>query len=180
MSSAAMAVTDGTASDDELVRAARGDRARFADIYERYRLPVYRYVRAMGASDDQAADITASAFERAIRSLGGYRGGPGGLAAWLCRIARNAYLNERRRDRRLAGPMPADLDAGGSSDVHAAELRDMVARLPGPTREAITLRYAAGLTAREIGVVLGKRPDAVQKLIERGLDSLKEALHDAR
>ncbi|MBA3801031.1 MAG: hypothetical protein H0X18_18440, partial [Geodermatophilaceae bacterium] len=43
-------------------------------------------------------------------------------------------------------------------------------------REAVLLRYSAGLTAREIGPVIGKSAGATQKLIERALQILKEEL----
>jgi len=42
----------------------------------------------------------------------------------------------------------------------------------------VTIRYAGGLTTQEIGAVLGKRPEAVQKLIERALATLREALDE--
>ena len=70
--------------------AAVADHAEFAVIYERYRLPVYRYLRALGLDDDAAADLTATTFERALRSLHSYRGSGGGLGAWLVRIRATA------------------------------------------------------------------------------------------
>lgn len=170
---------DGSdAPDDALVAAALADRARFAAIYERYRLPVYRYVRARGADEDTAIDVVASAFERALVALPSYRPRGGGLAAWLLRIARNAWLDEGRRRARTAelSVVAGRADGGGlgrDPDLHVA-----LSRLPAEAQEAVALRYAAGLTAAEIGVVLGKRPAAVQKLIERALDTLKEALDD--
>ena len=42
-------------------------------------------------------------------------------------------------------------------------------------RDAIQLRFAAGLTAREIGGVLGISEAAAQKQVERGMQALKEA-----
>jgi RNA polymerase sigma-70 factor (ECF subfamily) len=172
---------DSEPADARLVADAIADRARFAVIYERYRLPVYRYLRALGLNDDMAADLAASTFERALRSLRSYRGSGGGLGAWLLRIARNAYLNDRRRLDRLAQlEEVADLPAPGDGGQLATEIRQSLARLPAPTRDAIALRYTAGLTSAEIGRVLSKSPDAVQKLIERGLDTLKEALRDDR
>jgi RNA polymerase sigma-70 factor, ECF subfamily len=163
--------------DDVLVAAAVRDREQFAVLYERYRLAVYRYLRARGADDDLALDLTADTFERALRSLGGYRPRAGGFAAWLLRIARNARIDDQRRTARLV-PLP-DVEPESSDRASpdlAIDLRRLVAGLPPPTRDAIALRYGAGLTASEIGAVLGKRPGAVQKLIERGLETLKEAL----
>lgn len=170
---------DRRAADAHLVADALADRTRFAVIYEWYRLPVYRYLRAIGLDDDAAADIAATTFERALRSLRSYRGSGGGLGAWLLRIARNTYLNDHRRLARLTSlDDVTDIPAPGDGGQLATDLRHALTRLPAPTRDAIALRYTAGLTSAEIGRVLGKSPDAVQKLIERGLDTLKEALRD--
>jgi RNA polymerase sigma-70 factor (ECF subfamily) len=165
--------------DEALVEAALTDHRQFAAIYERYHLPVYRYVRAQGADEDDALERTAETFERAFTNLARYRPRGGGLAAWLLRIARNAHIDERRRTARLVvlGDAPHAMPGTHDADL-AIDLRRLVAGLPQPTRDAIALRYAAGLTAREIGEVIGKRPDAVQKLIERGLDTIRGGLRD--
>jgi DNA-directed RNA polymerase specialized sigma24 family protein len=57
-------------------------------------------------------------------------------------------------------------------------LLGLVATLPPDQRDAIALRFGGGLTAREIGTVLGKREAATQKLISRGLARLREAYDD--
>lgn len=165
------------ATDDVLVAAALADRTRFAAIYERFRLPLYRHVRALGADEDAALDLVAATFERAMVALPTYRARGGGLGAWLFRIARNASIDERRRTSRLAD-LAALPERGGGGPVRDPDLHLALARLPEAAREAVALRYAAGLTSREIGEVLGKRPAAIQKLIERSLDTLREALDD--
>jgi DNA-directed RNA polymerase specialized sigma24 family protein len=42
----------------------------------------------------------------------------------------------------------------------------------------VWLRYAGGLTAREIGAVVGKSEAAVQKQIQRALGALREELDE--
>ena len=59
----------------------------------------------------------------------------------------------------------------------AAELRELVRGLPEVQRDAIALRYASGLSASEIGQVIGKSEAASQKLIQRALATLREARH---
>jgi RNA polymerase sigma factor (sigma-70 family) len=53
-------------------------------------------------------------------------------------------------------------------------LRELIRRLPDAQREAVLLRYAGGLTTREIAATIGRSEAAVQKLISRTLASLKE------
>ncbi len=183
-------VIDGAAGmrgepDEALVAAACADPAAFGSLYERYRLPVYRYLRARVGDDDAAADLTAATFERALAAIGRFRPVGGGLPAWLLRIARNAALDAARRARPThsldafeRGLDPAADDDPAASAVQAAEgaeLRRHVAALGEPAAEAVALRYGAGLTAREIGDVIGKSEAATQKLLSRALNALREA-----
>jgi RNA polymerase sigma-70 factor (ECF subfamily) len=178
-------VAKGRMSDDrDLLVAAIAMPAEFAEVYRTYRQPVYRYLRSLVASDDEASDLTATTFERALRSLGSYRAS-GSAVGWLLRIARNAAIDAARRRRpsvswddpsarRLAAddpPLEEELETG----ERLRELQRLVRELPSATRDAISLRYGAGLSAREIGAVLNKSEAATQKLITRGLAALKEA-----
>lgn len=169
--------------DDALAAAASRDAAAFGPIYERHRSAVYRFLRARTTSDDEAAELSAVTFERALLAIGRFRASGGGLAAWLLRIARNAHLDAaRQRSRRPTaherGPLGAapGLVAGPED---AVILRTLVDALAPVQRDAIQLRFAAGLTAREIGQVLDISEAAAQKQLERALHALKEAF-DAR
>ena len=170
--------------DADLVsaRAAAADPDAFALIYQRHRLAVYRYARSRMSSDDAALDVTAQTFERALRSIKSFRPRGGGLAAWLIRIARNITIDEARRAARTADHRSAEaalartVDPARSDDT--AELHALIATLPERQREALALRYAAGLNSREIGAVLGISEGAAQKQLERALASLREAYRD--
>jgi RNA polymerase sigma-70 factor, ECF subfamily len=162
--------------DAELARAATIDRAAFAAIYERHRTPVYRYLRARTTTDADAQDLAAITFERAMGAIHRFRPVGGGMVAWLLRIARNAHLDALRQQRGHSAEVPGDgeeLTSASSDD--AVVLRSLVDGLPATQRDAIQLRFAAGLTAREIGGVLGITEAAAQKQVERGLQALKEA-----
>jgi RNA polymerase sigma-70 factor (ECF subfamily) len=182
--------------DDEAVAIrAREDREAFAELYVRHRDAVFRYLRARSDADDDALELTAVTFERALVSIDGYRTRGAGFRAWLFRIARNAAVDEARRRGRLrerwprsaaagdpGGPEVGPIDPGPGPDeaaIRAEEhyrLRVAMAGLAEPQRDALGLRFGAGLTAREIGEVIDKREAAVQKLIERAIDRLREVM----
>lgn len=173
--------------DDDLALAARADPAAFAELYERHRLTVFRYLRTRTRTDDDAAELTAVTFERTLAGISKYRPMRSGVLAWILRIARNAAIDAGRRSHGV--PLIADMeDARSSSDPEAGTIRrerraDLVAavgRLPDVQREALALRYASGLTAREIGDVLGKSEHATQKLISRALATLRKDYRDDR
>lgn len=157
------------------------DPAGFEQAYERWRLPVYRYLRARVTTDEDALDLTATTFERAFAKRASFRPRDGGLGAWLFRIARNAAIDAHRRRRDVGRDcQPADLDrlplAGDREVDGRRDVVDAVAALSPAQRDMVWLRYAGGLTAREIGVVVGKSEAAVQKQIQRALGTLREEL----
>jgi RNA polymerase sigma-70 factor, ECF subfamily len=167
--------------DEELALEARSDPAAFGVLYQRHRLAVFRYLRTRTASEDDAAELTAVTFERAMTAMPRYRSRGGGVLAWLLRIARNAAIDANRRT--VAVPIVADAvdersDRSPEAAVLDAEARSTLAealnRLPHLQREALALRYAAGLTARDIGALIGKSEHATQKLMSRALATLRE------
>jgi RNA polymerase sigma-70 factor, ECF subfamily len=163
------------------IEPERLDPSAFGLLYEKHRLSVYRYLRARTHTDADALDLAATTFERAFTGLGKFRRRDGGVQAWLLRIARNTAIDAHRRHRPTLDLAGADAHLGRIAveadrlDQERVEILDLVARLPGDQGEALLLRYAGGLTAREIGFVIGKREGAVQKQIERGLAALREA-----
>jgi RNA polymerase sigma-70 factor, ECF subfamily len=168
--------------DEELALAARSDPAAFGLLYGRHRLAVFRYLRTRTMNEDDAAELTAVTFERALAAMPRYRQRDGGVLAWLLRIARNAAIDAGRRA--TAVPLVGDvLDERVSiapeemtlANEARTSLVSAVNRLPEIQREAIVLRYAARLTAREIGDVLGKTDQATQKLLSRALATIRES-----
>ncbi len=183
-------------TDDILAARCRDDLQVFAILYTRHRDGVLGYLRARTAGEDDALELTAITFERALVAVARYRPRGAGFRAWLFRIARNAVIDEGRRrkretgawlrprapaappdilDRRLVDPSPGPDDTVVATE-ELRRLRSAIALLPEPQSDALGLRFGAGLTAREIGAVIDKREAAVQKLIERAIDRLREVL----
>jgi RNA polymerase sigma-70 factor, ECF subfamily len=189
-----LAAVDGKSQaegrDEEIAAAARTDSRAFALLYGRHQLSVFRFLRARTESNDEAAELTAVVFERALAAMGRYRPSGGGVVAWLFTIARNAALDaerSRRRHRRIVAPetgpeidppAPCLLEDAVVERERKAELRARVDRLPAVQRDAIVLRFAGGLTAREIAATLGKSEAATQKLLSRALADLRESYRE--
>jgi RNA polymerase sigma-70 factor (ECF subfamily) len=175
-------------ADEQLALRARTDRKAQAELYVRHREALFRYLRARCRDDDVALELTAVSFEKALKAIGRYRSRGGGVRAWLLRIARNSATDHERRRRPLVPQWAMDSDHRSQEPgpeemviVHdeRRRVRLLLADLPELQRDAVALRFGAGLNAREIGAVIGKSEEATQKLISRAVARLKEA-YDAQ
>jgi RNA polymerase sigma-70 factor (ECF subfamily) len=174
--------------DAALVAAAKRDCLKFAELYRRYHGRVFSYVRLRSSSPEDAADLTHLVFLKALDALPRYeeRGIP--FSAWLMRIARNVAIDAARKHRPTVTPdLVPELQLGdeGANPEHDVleqerweQLRTALSRLDSDKRDLLALRFTAGLSSREIGLVVGKSESAVKKQFTRTLQSLREELTD--
>src|SRR5215218_3313243 len=79
-------------------RAARGDAAAFAAVYERHHQALYRYCRSILRHDEDAQDALQSTMTRAFAALQDEQR-DFELRPWLFRIAHNEAITILRRRR---------------------------------------------------------------------------------
>jgi RNA polymerase sigma-70 factor, ECF subfamily len=167
------------------VQAAQRDHAAFAALYRRYLGRVYGYCFYLLGDHHDAEDATERIFLAALRAIDGFRHEGASFRAWLFRIAHNEIANSlRQRGRRRTttledGPEPMDdVDPAGlvAAAEEAGQLRAAVSRLSDDRRQVVVLRFVDGLSAGEIGVVLGRSEGAVRVLQHRALRDLAAML----
>jgi RNA polymerase sigma-70 factor, ECF subfamily len=177
----------GADPDLEAVRAAQADPTAFGLLYRRYLDRIYSYAYYQLGDHHDAEDATARTFLSALRAIGSFSDEGASFRAWLFRIARNTVANAHRsRARRRTEPMEAvvadppapDADPAGLSlrADDARRVRAALVQLPDERRQVILLRFADGLSAREIGLVLDRSEGAVRVLLHRALRELAERL----
>jgi RNA polymerase sigma-70 factor, ECF subfamily len=175
---------DGAAAVEALVERARhGDHEALAGLYDRYRDRVARFATGRLSDAQKAEDVTSETFEAMLRNLRSYQPGTD-FEAWLFTIAHRRVSDHFRR---LGRRREVELDdavhpasAGPEDDLVAAESRAEVARafrdLRPDQQEVLSLRVLAGLSAAEVGEVLGKSEGAVRVSQHRALASLRELM----
>ena len=181
------------AEERRLIEAAQGDPARFADVYEKYFELVYAYVARRLSHRDEAEDLTAEVFRKALASLPRFkwRGAP--FAAWLFRIASNMIADRSKRVAKEVSLDESGANAPGGSaqvskgtatsqqkDLEDSERRALLFRLVDELAEdqgrVLVMRFAEEKSIREIAEVLGRSEGAVKQLQFRALENLRAKL----
>jgi RNA polymerase sigma-70 factor (ECF subfamily) len=147
--------------------------ARFTALYEAARARIVAYALRRTASREDAADVVAETFAIAWRRIDDVPDGHAGLL-WLYVTARHVLANRARRLRsrgevfnRLVGELRgAELADAPHDDASLLALFSLNS-LPEEHREVLMLAGWEGLSAAEIGRVLGCSPTAARIRLHR-------------
>lgn len=175
----------------ELVRRARGgDPDAFGELVRQNQARILRLVRGMVPERD-AEDVAQDAFVKAFRRLGDFDE-RARFSTWLYRIAANAALDWRKRERyRRHADLPENAegedavpDAQPGPRV-AAQRRELAAAidaaveaLPDHYHRIVVLREVEGLSYEEIAETLEISKGTVESRLFRARERLREALSD--
>ncbi|MBX7213015.1 MAG: sigma-70 family RNA polymerase sigma factor [Thermoflexales bacterium] len=174
-------------SDKELALAAREDPAVFGILYERHVSTIYRYVYYRVGNREDAEDLNARVFMRALKHIQRFddRGVP--FTAWLYRIAHNVVANFHRDNGRHPQVSLEDMtsrevhhhdDADHAIDLRLDQRRLALAfaRLPEERQQLIALKFSQQLQNAEIGVIMRRSEGAIKSLYHRTLEQLRELM----
>jgi RNA polymerase sigma-70 factor (ECF subfamily) len=171
-----MAGAPDAAGGDEpaLVAAAQaGDRAAFAELYQRYgRMVRGILISSVGIGD--ADDVLQEVFMTAMQQLTALRD-PLAFGGWLAAIARNKGVDHLRR-RPVQTELPDDLAGTNTDRSEALAVLAAIRSLPVAYRETLTLRLIEGMTGPEIASRTGLTEGSVRVNLHRGMQQLRARL----
>jgi RNA polymerase sigma-70 factor (ECF subfamily) len=153
----------------------------FRDLYPR----VVRYLYAF--EPHEADDLASDAWIDVVGALERFEGDERALRALAFTIARRRLIDLRRhRSRRPQEPVEAaelerhgdvgDVEEEALARLATQEALERVARLPHEQAEIVLLRVLGGLSAEEVGRIVGKRPGAVRVIQHRAIRRLAALL----
>ena len=150
-------------------------------LYEAYYMRVFSYAMTLAGDRAQAEEITQETFFRAFSRQSAFRG-EADEATWLCAIARNLFLDEKRRQGKNE-PMPEELPDTGKGVEQNAVDRDSSFRihmalhaLEEPYREVFELRIFGELSFRDISMIFGKTENWARVTYHRARLKLQERM----
>jgi len=150
-------------------RASLSTAGSFEDLYAAQFVPMVRLATLMCGRVEVARDIVQDAFVALHVKWSGISQPMAYLRQSVVNGCRTRARWEKRRRGRVSTVEP-------SVEPEAAELNDVLARLPHRQRAAVVLRYYEGRTEAEIAAILRCRPGSVGPLISRGLQAMRSEL----
>lgn len=171
-------------SDDEVIHLATlGDKDAFSILYQKYINKIYTYIFYRTGNANDAEDLTARVFYRALGHIKSYQQKGIPFSAWLYRIAHNIVANwHRDNSRRREVSLEDHLEIAQKDDypentlVHAQMAENLMAnirRLPSDRQQLIILKFVERLSNSEVATIMGRSEGAIKSLYHRTLTTLR-------
>ena len=153
----------------------------FLETLQRYERPLIRYAHGYTGDLEDARDIVQDVFVKLSQHLATLDHER--LAPWLFTVCRNRALDHHRKHQRLVVMETETLDLETSADPApndameqretATALRELIETLPVRQREAVRLKFIAGLDYQQISAAMQTSIGNVGYLIHHGVAALK-------
>lgn len=152
---------------------------KLEDLYKKYAKDLYYYLLKLSGSPQLAEDLTQETFVRATIYLNNYEGEE--AKAWLFKVARNAYLDEWRKQKRrktfpllsILSPKEEMISPYGIPEdslltqEEQQRVEDLLSFLPEQYRSIIYLREYAQFSYKEIMETLQLTEQQVKVTLHR-------------
>lgn len=185
LSAATTGATGPETDEQAIVRLVEAGAYRdaVAGCARAYAVPLGRLCMAFTGSQAESEELVQETLLAALDALPQFRG-DGSVRAFVFAIARricgrHTELRARREAKlRLVHDTGRGADAGELSleRERAQRARDALAKLKPSEREAVTLRYEAELSFRDVAAACGIDEAAARKRVSRALNRLREDL----
>lgn len=166
-----------------LNNAIKGDVEAFNLIYDTYVGRIFNYTYYRIGNRNDAEDVTAKVFFRALGRIKHYKNMGVPFSAWLYRIAHNLVANwHRDNSRKKEIPIEENIEIQHHGqppelvmirDEENEKLIKTLKRLSPERQQLIILKYVERLSNHEIGIIMGRSEGAVKSLYHRTLRSLR-------
>ncbi|MBI2463613.1 sigma-70 family RNA polymerase sigma factor [Candidatus Peregrinibacteria bacterium] len=173
-----------------LAQFQSGNTEIFSELYNFYYEPILKYMARRVGNVHIAYDLTSEVFLKAFDALKTFRWQEVSLKSWLYRIANNKLKNYYRDQRVIIHPfenVPEEFHGiahDALDELREAEevferceqsqkVNEYVAKLKPQYQQAVSLRYSAGLSYKEIAEAMQITDSAVKSLLHRAHKKLR-------
>ena len=153
-------------------------------LYEAFYMKVFSYVMTLTKDRNDAEEITQETFFRAISTDKSFRGDSDSYT-WLCAIAKNIFIDEKRRVSRQDDELNEELPDTNKAIEEKLTDRDtslkihlILHQLEEPYKEVFQLRIFGELSFAEIGSIFGKTETWARVTYHRARLKIKERMDE--
>lgn len=159
---------------------------QFEDIYGKYYRKIYLFLLKLSGNSSLAEELTQETLYKAFLHIGQYEG-RSSVYTWLCEIAKNNWLADRKKRRftiELEDTWEQDSGVNLEEDVLSRQMLEAMRReirhLPEPYVSVCMLRIYAELPYAEIAAEFGKSESWAKVTYFRGKTMLTERMEKYR
>ena len=179
---------DGLDDRALVARVTEGDGGALEALYGRYGSACYGLARRILSDEQLAQDVVQEVFLTVWRDAHRFDGSRGGFSSWLLSMTHHKAVDsvrkeENLRKRRTTADILEDREVDGPrvhdevwSTLRRERVREALATLPDPQREALVLAYFGGYTQREIAGLTDTPLGTVKTRMLAGMHRLKDGL----
>lgn len=148
----------------------------FEEIYkENYQL-IYKYLLSLTHNEDISEELTEETFYKATIHISKFKNNSN-LSTWLCAIARNLWIDEIKRRKKVSEIDDKDIIV--TEDVflekeERMQLFKSIQKLDALTRDVIYLKIKGDLNYKEIAEIMNTTETWVRVTFYRGKEKMKE------
>lgn len=157
----------------------------FHTLMKVYAEPIYRQIRKMVVSHDDANDLVQNTFLKAWTNIHNFRG-DAKLSTWLYKIAINEsinYLNKERQKRELTDDSDdsflltnVEADPYFDGDEIQRQFQAIIATLPEKQRLVFNMKYYDEMKYEEMSEILGTSVGALKASYHHAVKKIEESL----
>lgn len=165
----------------------RGERLNdFTDMYSKYAGPVRRFLLSLTQNEETAEELTQETLYRAFLHINSFRE-ESSLYSWLCQIAKNLYLNERKKLAKSQASAAAHVLEGVNGEEwtqtlllreQAMLVHQVLHSLPEPYKEVFTLKVFGELKSKDIANLFGKTESWAKMTFYRAKERIVKGMEE--
>ncbi len=153
-------------------------------LYELYFMKLYSFVMTLAGNSDTAEEITQNTFFKAMKSKHTYKGQSEEFS-WLCSIAKNMYIDEYRKRKRLSSfddkneiAEDTEIEEKLENSDSSYRIHCILHMLEDPYKEVFHLRVFGELPFKTIGAIFKKSESWARVTYHRARLKIRERIDE--
>jgi len=161
-------------SDDFLQRLKDRDQQAWMQLTDEWGPKLHKYLQTKLPTREDAEDVVNETLLATVRGIQNFDGAVA-ISTFVYSIA-NRKVADFWRKRKDVSELSEQIPTASTLSSESMEFREMLAKLPEQSREALILRYHLGLSVSEVAEAMGRSYKGTESLLSRARQQLKKTI----